>query len=208
MFGCQIIMVTLLAGHVARILPVCLVNSEIYCLVYIVMTGVQVEHESCWPELANSNIHAKPYHEYIMPLSGTDNERPTFTFCPSDVTVYVQDNATSGNVTWTVPVAEDNVNVVSLLTTSSQGTYNVGSYSVVYSASDAGSNEELCSFTVEVIGKWPAQWKSICCALRNPVFLYFKHWIIELIELNSLNLIELNIELCSCKEKSVPVIFK
>ena len=90
----------------------------------------------------------------IMPLSVTDNERPTFTFCPSDVTVYVQDNATSGNVTWTVPVAEDNVNVVSLLTTSSQGTYNVGSYSVVYRASDAAGNEELCSFTVEVIGEY------------------------------------------------------
>ncbi|XP_030830199.1 uncharacterized protein LOC588928 isoform X14 [Strongylocentrotus purpuratus] len=81
----------------------------------------------------------------------SDNEKPTFTFCPSDVTVYIQDNATSGNVAWTVPVAEDNVNVVSLLTTSSQGTYNVGSYSVVYRASDAGGNEELCSFTVEVI---------------------------------------------------------
>nr|XP_054749141.1 hyalin-like [Lytechinus pictus] len=81
----------------------------------------------------------------------SDNEMPAFTFCPSDVNVYVQANETSGNVTWPLPVAVDNVGVVSLVTTSSQGTYNLGPVRVVYNAQDAAGNQEICSFTVQVI---------------------------------------------------------
>jgi hypothetical protein len=85
-------------------------------------------------------------------VSIVDNQAPTFTFCPSSFTVST--NATGSiyaYVSWTNPVATDNVHLNSLSSSLSPGTYTVGIYNVTVNATDSSGNLAVCNFTFVVV---------------------------------------------------------
>ena len=86
-----------------------------------------------------------------------DDEMPTFSDCPSDVSVNV--NTTSGSstgvATWTEPTAYNNSGAVdSVVSNYSPGDlFPIGTTIVIYTAMDIYGNTANCSFNVTVGGK-------------------------------------------------------
>ena len=86
----------------------------------------------------------------------SDNEDPVFVNCPINGYTVSVDASCSGNVIWSIPVAEDNCGGVTVTETSAGGPYNgtplvVGTYDIEYTATDGSGNTSTCTFTVEVI---------------------------------------------------------
>jgi hypothetical protein len=81
----------------------------------------------------------------------TDNEAPTISGCPGDIT---QDNDAgdcSAVVTWTVPTAADNCAIDTFTSDYSPGnTFPVGTTHVTYTALDIHGNSSTCEFDVTV----------------------------------------------------------
>lgn len=81
-------------------------------------------------------------------ISINDNTAPTLSDCPADIVV----NTTADIVHWEEPVALDNCLRVILSSTYSPGsTFDVGTTSVVYTASDYCGNQSSCTFLVSVL---------------------------------------------------------
>ena len=83
-----------------------------------------------------------------------DKTAPALTSaCPANQSVNAGVNC-SANVSWTVPTATD-ANVTGTFsayehTGGDPGTYNVGTYNIVYKFKDPAGNETVCSFTITV----------------------------------------------------------
>src|SRR6056297_991441 len=86
----------------------------------------------------------------------SDNEAPVFVNCPTNGFTVGVDPSCTGNVIWSIPVAQDNCGGVTVTETSAGGPYNgtplaVGTYDIEYTATDGSGNTSTCTFTVEVI---------------------------------------------------------
>jgi gliding motility-associated-like protein len=81
-----------------------------------------------------------------------DNQPPVFQGCPGNISVNTGANACSAVVTWPLPVASDNCGVTGFSSSHVSGsTFQVGTDSVLYYASDAAGNESVCTFKVTVV---------------------------------------------------------
>lgn len=82
----------------------------------------------------------------------TDDQQPIFT-CPSAITVNTDVDLPTAVVSWTQPVATDNVDTNPTVTASpaSGSVFSLGATTVTYTVSDAASNTYTCSFVVTVL---------------------------------------------------------
>ncbi len=79
----------------------------------------------------------------------TDITPPVFANCPTSITVSTAN--TSATATWTAPTATDNCSIPTITSTHVSGaTFNIGTTTVSYTATDALGNKATCSFTVTV----------------------------------------------------------
>lgn len=86
----------------------------------------------------------------VFTVAVTENAAPIINGCPS--TISVSANAfCEAEVTWEAPVVSDNCSGVTLTSTHERGsTFQVGTTSVTYTATDASGNVTSCSFDVVV----------------------------------------------------------
>jgi hypothetical protein len=87
----------------------------------------------------------------VFAVTVTDNQAPIFT-CPSDMAVNTDPGSSVAVVSWTTPVATDNVDAVPSISisTPSGSSFPVGSHDVTYTVSDVQGNIFQCSFNVTV----------------------------------------------------------
>ena len=82
----------------------------------------------------------------------SDQEAPVITDCPSDITVNAAINQCSATVTWSAPSASDNCLLASFSPNINNGsTLAVGSYQIVYTATDGGGLISTCSFSITIL---------------------------------------------------------
>ncbi|NUQ46188.1 MAG: HYR domain-containing protein, partial [Phycisphaerae bacterium] len=82
----------------------------------------------------------------------TDDEDPTISGCPSDITVNLNQLMCQAVVSWTPPTAADNCPSATLNSSHNPGdTFGNGPTLVTYTATDAVGNTTLCTFTVTVV---------------------------------------------------------
>ena len=73
---------------------------------------------------------------------------------PSDINVNTDPNSATAMVTWTEPIAIDNSRQVTLTSThNSPTTFEIGTTTVAYTATDGCDNFVTASFNVTVTGK-------------------------------------------------------
>ena len=86
-----------------------------------------------------------------------DNENPTVSFCPPNMTVDALPNECFANITWSEPNFEDNCGIISIVANFDSGdAFNVGAaVDVIYEANDAYGNTVTCTFTVQVTDNQP-----------------------------------------------------
>ncbi len=78
-----------------------------------------------------------------------DTIKPTIYNCPTNITKETPDTATI--ITWRTPVAIDNCGAATLTASPQSGSaFNVGTTTVIYTATDSKGNQSRCSFTVTV----------------------------------------------------------
>lgn len=83
----------------------------------------------------------------------TDGESPTFTSCPSNISVNNNPGLCSAVVSWIAPVASDNCGGVVVNQTAGLppgSVFPIGTTSIIYTATDAVGNVSACNFTVTV----------------------------------------------------------
>ncbi|MFQ5447899.1 MAG: HYR domain-containing protein, partial [Saprospiraceae bacterium] len=84
-------------------------------------------------------------------MTVVDNEFPTITGLPGDITLDAATNSCGTNVTWTTPSATDNCGIDAFTSTVSSGDFfAVGTTQVDYVASDVNGNVTVGSFFVTV----------------------------------------------------------
>ena len=87
----------------------------------------------------------------IQVITIEDVTAPSITNCPNDITVDSETN-TPVSVTWTVPTVSDGCSAVDLSSTAESGdTFDEGTSTVTYTATDDCENESICSFNVTVV---------------------------------------------------------
>ncbi|XP_071956162.1 uncharacterized protein [Antedon mediterranea] len=80
-----------------------------------------------------------------------DEQDPVFKTCPDSIITETDPRASTTRVSWDTPDIEDNSGQVSLVaSTSPDSSFNIGTTSVVYIASDNSNNIAICSFNVTV----------------------------------------------------------
>ena len=85
-------------------------------------------------------------------ITVTDDEAPTFSTVPADVTVFTTGGLCTAAATWTTPTTTDNCTVDSLVGTHTSGAlFPVGVTSVTYTATDLAGNSVDASFLVTVV---------------------------------------------------------
>lgn len=80
-----------------------------------------------------------------------DTENPIISGCPSDINVSNDLGECEAIVTWLAPVQSDNCSAILTSTHDSGDAFNVGTTTVVYTATDSSGNSVSCSFNVTVI---------------------------------------------------------
>ena len=84
----------------------------------------------------------------------TDNENPSISGLPSNIIQSTDEGVATALVTWTEPAASDNSGSVTLTSDYSSGdTFPIGDTAVVYTATDAASNQILDMFLITIQGK-------------------------------------------------------
>lgn len=97
-----------------------------------------------------------PYGNFVnaaFTITVVDNQNPTIA-CPSNLQVNAPFGSCSANVNFTAPTPADNCSgatVAQIAGPSSGASFNVGSTTVTYRATDASGNTSDCSFSVEVL---------------------------------------------------------
>ena len=82
-----------------------------------------------------------------------DNENPTISDLPDDITHNTDSELSTAVVTWTEPTATDNSGSVTLSSSHNSGdTFSIGNTMVTYTATDGASNTVVAMFTVEIEG--------------------------------------------------------
>ena len=84
----------------------------------------------------------------------TDNEAPVMQNCPSNQALTVGQYSCGTTPNWVAPLATDNCDSVSVVQTSGPlptDTLAVGTYTIVYTATDSSNNTSTCSFQLNVI---------------------------------------------------------
>ena len=87
-------------------------------------------------------------------ITVTDDENPVFVNCPEDLTVNNDVDKCGANVVWSVPVAEDNCGIQSVVQTAGPAPGNylpVGTTTITYEVTDVNGNTNECSFDIEVM---------------------------------------------------------
>ena len=80
-----------------------------------------------------------------------DNQAPTISDMPGDLTANNDAGACSAAVTWDAPSSADNCGVTSFTSSHSSGSsFAVGTTTVTYTAQDAAGNTTTASFTITV----------------------------------------------------------
>ncbi len=96
---------------------------------------------------ANNNID---FCQFTVTVE--DNSPPVFNTCPADVTLSASGVDCNAVYTWPDPVVMDNCGLSSITSSHDSGdTFEIGSTTVTYTASDNFGNVETCSFMVTVI---------------------------------------------------------
>ena len=90
-----------------------------------------------------------------LPFISSDNEDPVFN--PASLPNINKNNESGqkyASVTWTIPTATDNSEATPEVTSShSPRKYDIGTYSVVYTAKDAADNTATLTFTITIEGE-------------------------------------------------------
>jgi len=100
-----------------------------------------------------------------------DNEPPTITGCPANITVQTGPGRTTCDqvVTWTPPTASDNCTVASFTSDHLPGdTFPVGTTTVTCTATDGADNQAVCTFTVTVEDTTPPVITTCLAAVSVP----------------------------------------
>ncbi|WP_242095162.1 HYR domain-containing protein [Aestuariivivens sediminicola] len=80
----------------------------------------------------------------------TDNIDPVITGCPNNITIDNITGTCSNSASWTPPTASDNCSYTLTSTHDPGDSFNVGTTTVTYTATDPAGNTDTCSFTVTV----------------------------------------------------------
>lgn len=84
-------------------------------------------------------------------ITVTDITDPVISGCPANINTTADTSYCGANVTWTEPTASDNCPGVVLSSTHNPGdNFPVGTTTVTYTATDASSNTDICTFDVIV----------------------------------------------------------
>ncbi|MEO1624623.1 MAG: HYR domain-containing protein, partial [Bacteroidota bacterium] len=98
-------------------------------------------------------------------VSVTDDELPTWSNCPADVTVNA-DASCMGMATWAAPLASDNCGVVRIDSSNASGSsFGLGTSIITYVAFDAADNSATCTFRVTVEDNTPPTFDN--CGANN-----------------------------------------
>lgn len=85
-------------------------------------------------------------------ITVNDNQTPTFSNCPTSISVNNDPGMCTASVTWTAPTEMDNCPGVIVTSTHNPGDlFSAGTTTVTYTATDASGNTATCSFDVTVI---------------------------------------------------------
>ena len=100
--------------------------------------------------MATCSFTINIFRNTVSDACATDTTKPIFTNCPTAITTATSD--TCARVTFITPYATDNCGVPTVSGTHLSGAcFNLGSTTVVYTATDAKANTATCSFTVTVM---------------------------------------------------------
>ncbi|XP_071785173.1 uncharacterized protein [Asterias amurensis] len=109
------------------------------------------------------------FNVVVTPASNVDNLSPVFSFCPNDITTFVQSAGTTATASWTVPSVTDNSGVSPQVSSNfaPNSAFSVGTTVVQYTATDNTGNQATCGFNVNVIVDSTAPVISGCPAGRT-----------------------------------------
>jgi HYR domain/Ricin-type beta-trefoil lectin domain-like/Secretion system C-terminal sorting domain len=98
---------------------------------------------------AKNNVALCTFKVTVSNPCFNDTIKPVLYNCPLAITKSTPDTLTTA--TWTAPTALDNCGIVTISSSNAIGSYfNVGTTTVVYTATDAKNNKSSCSFTVNI----------------------------------------------------------
>lgn len=80
----------------------------------------------------------------------TDDEDPTILGCPNDIDITPTSSTCSPEVIWNIPQADDNCSATLSSNYNSGDSFQVGTTTVTYTATDASGNTFSCSFDVTI----------------------------------------------------------
>ncbi len=98
---------------------------------------------------ANGNKSTCSFTVTVNLLNPCTNDviAPVFSNCPSNISLTT--TGTTSVATWTAPTATDNCGTPTITSTANSGTsFNIGTTTVSYTATDAKGNKATCSFSV------------------------------------------------------------
>jgi hypothetical protein len=103
---------------------------------------------------ANQMVISSAYCSFTVHLI-KDIQAPVFTYCPPNITIYGIDDGTgncSAQAFWSNPTSTDNCDMSTLSAGSHPcgSTFQNGTTTVTYTATDNSNNSSTCSFTVTV----------------------------------------------------------
>ncbi|MBK6929763.1 MAG: HYR domain-containing protein [Saprospirales bacterium] len=126
--------------------------------------GLNVNSFGMISEVANGNVFTRTYRvtdqcgntaTCTQTVTVEDTEPPVFLNCPVGPLVFGNDpDKCSAKANWPTPVAVDNCSIPDVIQTSgptSGDTLDVGTYTIIYVATDAMGNTSVCSFQVMVM---------------------------------------------------------
>jgi hypothetical protein len=115
-----------------------------------------VEIRPCYLEISRRWVATDPVDtslrvSCIQRIVLTDEEDPKVVDCARDTTVLTNDDCVA-IVDWEIPVFSDNCGMFTLASSHEPGdTFQIGTTTVTYTATDACGNETTCSFEVTVV---------------------------------------------------------
>ncbi|MEO1624594.1 MAG: HYR domain-containing protein, partial [Bacteroidota bacterium] len=83
-------------------------------------------------------------------LTLVDNQDPSLSSCPSNITQNTSAGDCYASVSWSAPTASDNCNVTLVSNYAPGDNFPIGTSTVLYTATDDSGNTATCSFTVTI----------------------------------------------------------
>lgn len=117
-------------------------------------TPAILSNQSYYIEVTDATTGCTSTPRFQVDVTLGDVTSPSYTFCPSNITVAADPGTCSVIVTWSAPTATDNCGVPTVVQTvglPSGSSFSVGGpYTITYTATDAALNDNECTFTVTV----------------------------------------------------------